>query len=300
MTKDYAPIVLFVYNRPWHTQQTVEALQKNLESAYSDIIIYSDAAKTKEQEEPVLEVRKYINSIRGFRSIKLIEQTENKGLADSIITGVTEVVNKYGRIIVLEDDIVTSPYFLKYMNEALEFYKDEEKVMHISGYVPELNILDNNETFFIKPTTCWGWGTWKESWTFFEKNIASQEKLFSSDMIKDFNLNGAYDYWSHFQMNKSGELNTWAVFWYVSVFLKSGLSLHPNKSLVQNIGHDGTGENCTLSQVDEKELSSYSTWTFTNDYKVSYEAEILSYYKSKTNRTVMYKIKALIKKVFCK
>ena len=134
-----APIVLFVYNRPWHTQQTVEALQKNVYAAESELIIYADAAKNDHAEEKVQEVRKYIKSITGFKSVEIIEQKTNQGLANSIINGVTEVVNKYGRIIVLEDDIVTSKWFLKYMNDALEVYKDEEKVMEISGHLYNLD-----------------------------------------------------------------------------------------------------------------------------------------------------------------
>ena len=145
MINQLSPIVLFVYNRPWHTQQTVEALQKNELAKESELFIYSDAAKSKEAEKSVNEVRKYIQTIIGFKKVIIIKREKNWGLADSIIDGVTKIVNEYGKIIVLEDDLVTSPYFLKFMNEALVFYKDKEKVWHISGwnYPIETNKLDD-------------------------------------------------------------------------------------------------------------------------------------------------------------
>ncbi len=130
-----APIILFTYNRPWHTRQTIEALQKNLYADKSRLIILSDGPKTEIDVPKVQKVREYIKTVKGFRSIEIIEREKNWGLANNIIDGVTRIINEYGKIIVLEDDIVTSPYFLKFMNEALEFYKDEERVMHISGYM---------------------------------------------------------------------------------------------------------------------------------------------------------------------
>ena len=123
-----SPIVLFVHNRPWHTKQTVEALQQNELAEDSELFIYSDAAKSSKANAAVQEVRDYIYSVSGFKKITIIERKYNWGLADSIIDGVTSIVNKYGRIIVLEDDLVTSPYFLKFMNDALSFYKNEKRV----------------------------------------------------------------------------------------------------------------------------------------------------------------------------
>ncbi|MBE0472148.1 MAG: glycosyltransferase, partial [Methyloprofundus sp.] len=134
MKNKLAPIILFVYNRPWHTQQTVEALQNNLFADQSDLIIYSDAAKNDQACVQVQAVRDYIKTVDGFKSVKIIERDKNRGLAANIIDGVTEVVNQYGKIIVMEDDIVTSPAYLSFMNQALDFYQNENKVWHISGW----------------------------------------------------------------------------------------------------------------------------------------------------------------------
>ena len=143
-----APIVLFVYNRPWHTAQTVEALQKNTLADKSELFIYSDAAKNSEVALYVKKVREYIRNISGFRKVTIMEREKNWGLANSIIDGVTTIVNKYGKIIVLEDDLVTSPYFLRFMNEALEMYENEESVASIHGYIYPIEGLP--ETFFIR------------------------------------------------------------------------------------------------------------------------------------------------------
>ncbi len=246
-----APITLFVYNRPEHTRQTLQALEKNELANESLLYVYADGPKnaaTKEQIDKINEVRSIISQKWQFKSIEIIVRESNWGLADNIVDGVTQIINKHGRIIVLEDDIVTSVGFLKYMNDALSIYELEEKVMHISGYMfPVKNKLPT--TFFIKPTSCWGWATWKHAWTCFEKNVEKQiQQLEDKNAWKDFTLNNAYpSFKEQLFLNREGKLNTWAIFWYASVFMKDGLSLHPSKSLVQNIGHDGTGENCNAN-----------------------------------------------------
>ena len=244
-----SPIVLFVYNRPNHTRQTIEALQKNELAKDSELFIYSDAPKNKEVEKQVKEVRDYIKTINGFKKVTIIEREKNYGLAKNIIEGVTKIVNEYGKIIVLEDDLITTPYFLKFMNDALDFYKDESKVMHISGYIYPINNEGLNDVFFIKPTSCWGWATWKRAWKFFKKDVDFYLKVFNKKMIKDFNLNNSYDYFSQIIDNKKGKINTWAIFWYASVYLNGGLSLHSKESFVRNIGFDGLGVHCGKSNV---------------------------------------------------
>ena len=175
-TLDLAPIVLFVYNRPDHTRQTVEALQKNELAIDSELFIYSDAAKNENAEQKVNEVREYIKSIDGFKKITIIEREKNWGLANSIIDGVTKIVNEYGKIIVLEDDLVTSPYFLKFMNGALEIYKDEEKVYSITGYSfsDDISLIDT--TYFLSITSSWSWATWEHKWQYFKRDKQALQK----------------------------------------------------------------------------------------------------------------------------
>jgi hypothetical protein len=237
-----SPIVLFVYNRPWHTRQTIEALQKNQLANDSEIFIYSDAPK--DDATTVQEVRNYIRTIDGFKKVTIIERATHQGLANNIIDGVTKIVNEYGRVIVLEDDLVTSPYFLRFMNDALDFYQSEEKVMHISGHTSPISTENLPETVFTRVTGCWGWATWADKWQYFERNITKLENQFTRKMKYQFNEVTSHFYWRQIEENKSGKINTWFIFWYASVFLKGGLCLRPRDSMVQNIGFDGSGVHC--------------------------------------------------------
>ena len=244
-----APIVLFVYNRPDHTQKVLDALKNNPEAKDSELFVYCDGAKenaTDSEKEKIEETRQVIREILGFKRVSLIESQINKGLANSIIEGVTEIVNKYGRIIVLEDDIATSSGFLKYMNDALEIYSSSKKVMHISAYIFPFNDTKKKYVFFSKPTTCWGWATWKDSWKHFEKNVDKQiDILNKGNHWNKFTLNNSFpSFRNQLFQNKFGQINTWAIFWYTSVFMKNGICLHPSISLTNNIGLDGSGENC--------------------------------------------------------
>ena len=244
-----APIALFVYARLGHIRRTIEALKQNILAEDSELIIFSDAAKSEAQVNKVREVREYIQKIEGFKSVTIVEREVNLGLARSIIDGVTTIVNKYGRIIVLEDDIVTSPYFLTYMNEALDVYQDEEKVMHISGYMFPIDVSSLPETFFLRTASCWGWATWDRAWKYFSKEPQKLLQEYSGKEIKVFNMDGTCNFWSQVEQNASGLINTWAVFWYASVFRLGGLCLHPAFPMVNNIGHDATGEHCGQTSV---------------------------------------------------
>jgi hypothetical protein len=244
-----APIALFVYNRPWHTRQTVEALQKNELAEDSDLFIFSDAPKKPEAAAAVQEVRDYISHISGFKSIKIIEREENMGLANSIINGVTKVCGEYDRVIVLEDDLVTTPYFLRFMNDALDLYEHEESIISIHGYM--YPVMENlPETFFLRGADCWGWATWKRGWGLFEpdggKLLAS---LKSQHLEREFNFGGSYDYLGMLDSQVKGENDSWAIRWYASAFLKNKLTLYPGRSLVLNIGNDNSGTHCGATEI---------------------------------------------------
>lgn len=242
--KKYAPIVLFTYSRPEHIQKTLMALAANTLAARSDLYIFSDAPKDVSAVRAVKEVRAYVHTVSGFASVTIEERPHNFGLADSIIDGVTGVIRNYGRAIILEDDILTSPYFLEYMNTALNRYADTEQVMHIAAHMPSINRNGLPESFFLRQSSCWGWGTWARAWRHFHRHGQEFIKTFTSADIKRFNLGGAYDFWSQLLANQNGSLKTWAVYWYACIFSRNGLCLHPRQSLVQNIGFDGSGENC--------------------------------------------------------
>lgn len=238
-----APIILFVYNRLEHTQQTVESLKRNTLAKESILYIFSDAAKDVSIISDVDRVREYIDTIYGFKDVRIIKRDLNFGLARSIIEGVTKVVGQYGKIIVLEDDLITSPYFLQYMNDSLDLYKNEKSVMSISAYMYPID-KGLPETFFTYFTSCWGWGTWKDEWELFERNPEQLLKTMNVKDIEKFNIEGADNIWRQVKLNVTGQIYTWAVFWYATVFKKGGLVLHPAISMTVNIGHDGSGVHC--------------------------------------------------------
>ena len=252
---DCSPITLFVYKRPWHTRQTVEALQRNDLAAASDLIVYSDAPGEPETSPGVKEVREYIRRIRGFRSVTIIEREENLGLARSIISGVTEVVNRFGSIIVLEDDLVTAPWFLRYMNEALELYRDDEEVASIHGYLyPIKKKLD--APFFIRGADCWGWGTWQRAWSCFDHDGAGLLREISiGGLAEQFDFGGTYPYTEMLEDQVRGSNDSWAIRWNASAFLNGMLTLYPPASLVRNIGLDSSGTHCTEEDHHETVLA---------------------------------------------
>jgi len=242
-----APIVLFVYCRPWHTRQTVEALRKNELASQSELFVFSDGPKDNKVGEKVNEVRNYIRTIDGFKKITIIERDVNWGLANNIIDGVTKIVNEYGKIIVLEDDLVTSPYFLKFLNEGLEIYKNDYKVCQIVGYsyfekYKEIYQLD--DILFIKGADCLGWATWDRAWKYFNPNSKDLlMQLEKRNLINEFNWDGAYDYYSMLKSEAQGKINSWAIRWLASASLNDLYTLYPTKSLVLHIGNDEGGTN---------------------------------------------------------
>lgn len=259
MDSTLAPIVLFTYNRPRHTKATLEALKGNLLAKQSHLYIYQDAPKQnapQEQKDSALEVTKLLQEVIAsnengiyFKTITLIQRERNFGLADSIIDGVTSIINKHGTIIVLEDDLVTSPHFLTFMNEALQTYYNNEQVACVSGFVFPLEGDEIPSSFFLKGTDCWGWASWDRAWKLFNKNGKELlDKLKQSGKIDDFDkaYSGVKSSRGFTQMLEDqirGKNSSWAIRWFASCFLQDKYCLYPRNSLVQNIGFD-IGTHC--------------------------------------------------------
>jgi putative methyltransferase (TIGR04325 family) len=250
-----APIALFVYARPDHARRTVEALLKNPEASSSDLIVFSDAARTADKEESVRLVREYVAGIEGFRSLTIHHRPENFGLAKSIIEGVTQVLAEHERVIVLEDDLETSPHFLRYMNEALDRFAEEERVISVHGYVyPVHEPLP--EAFFLRGADCWGWATWRRGWALFNPDGQFLlDELKRQNLLRAFDFNGAYSYAVMLKGQINGSNDSWAVRWHASAFLANKLTLYPGRSLTHNIGNDSTGTHCGTSTALDAELS---------------------------------------------
>lgn len=241
-----APIVLFVYNRPWHTLQTLEALAKNDLANQSMLYIYADGPKHNADErmlEKIQETRTCLKKQQWCKEVIIVERETNLGLANSIITGVTEIVNRHGKIIVLEDDIVASGGFLKYMNEALSLYADDNKVGCIHAWNYHLDISDFAETtFFLKGGDCWGWATWKRGWDLFNPDGAFLlQSIISKNKQYEFNRNATQNFLKMLEAQVAGKNDSWAIRWHASLFLNDRYCLQPVRPIVKNIGFDDSG-----------------------------------------------------------
>lgn len=238
-----APITLFTYNRLYHTRKTVEALQKNKLSAVSDLIVFSDGPKEGSSGEQIQQVRNYLKTIQHFKSVRIVERKSNYGLAANIVDGVSEIISQYGKVVVLEDDLVTSPFFLDYMNDGLRLYENDENVISMHGFLLPVNEALPN-TFFLRGADCNGWATWKRGWDIFQPdaNLLLQ-RLVESNQCEEFDFNGSFPFVQMLKDQVAGKVSSWAIRWYASAFLENKYTLYPGKSLVSNIGGDGSGTN---------------------------------------------------------
>jgi hypothetical protein len=296
---NFAPIVLFTYNRPQHTRLTVEALLRNEQAAESDLIIYSDAPNNEDAKQGVAATREYLKTITGFKSLKIIERDKNWGLADNIIDGVTQIVNEYGKVIVLEDDLLTSPYFLKFMNDGLNQYEQEDDVVSIHGYVYPLkgNLPD---TYFLKGADCWGWATWKRGWVVFNPDGAALlSELQRTRRTREFDFGGSYPYTKMLKAQAEGKVGSWAIRWYASAFLANKLTLYPHRSLIAYNGNDGSGTNCGTTDESETPMATTPVPVASIEVKESALArKLFTHYFRYTRH--QRRIKSFLKKIFTK
>lgn len=214
---------------------------ENTLASKSELYIFSDGAKTGLDIELVHETREYIKTISGFKNVFTTFQDTNLGLAQSVITGIGNMLKTHNSVIVLEDDLITSPFFLQYMNEALDLYENNEEVISIHAYsYPVKDTLP--ETYFLKGADCWGWATWRRGWALFESNGAKLlNEIEKRNLVTEFNFNDSYNFHKMLIKQVKGLNSSWAVRWYASAFLANKLTLYPGKSLVHNIGNDDSG-----------------------------------------------------------
>ena len=240
------PICLFTYNRLEETKKTIEALKKNYLAVVSELFVFSDGWKNDEGKTRVLELRSYLKTIDGFKNIIIYESSVNKGLANSIIEGVTKVLNTYDKVIVIEDDLITSPNFLNYMNQALTVYENREDIISVSGHSLKFKLPNNynSDVYLFGRAGSWGWGTWKKKWKmidweindfeFFKKDFKSQKK---------FNKNGS-DMSSMLKGYFEGKNNSWAIRFCYNQFKLNMYSVFPVLSKVNNVGFGDEATNC--------------------------------------------------------
>ena len=299
-----APIALFTYNRPLHTLQVLEALQLNTLSGQSELYIFCDGPKIDSSAEIISninEVRRVIRLKKWCKTVKIFERPTNMGLANSIISGVSLMLQTHERIIVLEDDIVPLPYFLSYMNEALTMYENETDVISISSFNFFAKSKQIPDFFFSSIIDCWGWATWRRGWNLFEKDADKLlTEINTKQLLSKFNVNGAYDYYGMLKETSQGTIDSWAIRWYASGFVNNKLSLYPKISLTKNIGFDGTGVN-SKTEVYESAFSqgarypAIKTRIIRNDEKAL--QEFYEYFNPKLKTRLILMVNSLLKRV---
>jgi hypothetical protein len=253
---ELAPVALFVYNRPEHTRRTVESLRANELAQRSDLFVFADGAKSEPAASAVREVRRFIHAIRGFKSVTVIERDRNFGLAGSVINGVTQLSNTFGRVIVMEDDLLTTPDFLEFMNRALGRYECETKILSVSGFNFALSVPEEYryDAFCSYRSSSWGWGTWKDRWQTVDWDV-SDYASFQADKSRRrlFNL-GGQDLSRMLDLQMAGKIDSWAIRWAYAHFTKGGMALLSTVAKVKNIGLDGSGVHSRAGSAKQSEL----------------------------------------------
>lgn len=248
----HAPVVLFCYNRPRHLQQTVRNLQMNALAAESELYIYSDGPKHEQEEELVNEVRQYISEITGFKKVTIFESQQNKGLAASVIEGVSHVLSRHPDAIVLEDDMLSTTDFLSFMNQALDVYSNRPDIFSVTGYTPPIDVPEGypQDVYLVPRASSWGWGTWAHKWARADWQVKDFKSLQNSAEQRNAFNQGGNDLWPMLAKQQKGVIDSWAIRWTYSQFINQAYGLYPVRSKIMNIGTDGSGTNFTFKSLE--------------------------------------------------
>ena len=246
-----SPIVIFTYNRLDHLDTLINSLEQNELFKKSKILVFSDGPKKELDIEKIEKIRIYLKKKLISNNSEIVERSNNFGLSKNVITGINQTFNDYDQAIILEDDLEVSPFFLNYMNNALNLYASSEDVASISGYMYPINSKNfSNDYFFLKLVESWGWGTWRRAWNNFETDsVKLKNEIDERKLVDEFNFSSGISYYKMLNDNINGANDSWAIRWYASTFLKNMNTLFPSKSFVKNIGIDNSGENCNYTTV---------------------------------------------------
>ena len=244
-----APIAVFVFNRAVHTNRMLVSLTANPEFARSPLFIFVDGARNAGEQAAVTEVRDLVDNF-AHPNKTIVAAANNQGLARSITQGVGKLCAEYGRVVVIEDDLVVAPNFLHYMNSSLKRYAHEPRVMQISGHMFPVNLQAETDAVFMPVTTSWGWATWQRAWVHMQvAPDLALEKLSSLRWRYRFDLGGSFPYARMLAERLAGRNHSWAIWWYFSMFINNGIALFPTRSLVNNEGFDGSGTHCGDKEI---------------------------------------------------
>ncbi len=248
-------MLLFAYSRPEHTLRVINSLQGNPEVASTDLVVYLDGPKSESDRAAGVSIAEMVTNLSGFRSVTLIRSEKNKGLARSIIDGVTAQLLQHDSVIILEDDIEVAPTFLSYMNDGLKIYKDDTGVASIHAHTYPVS-QDLPETFFIRGADCWGWATWKRAWAIFETDgKVLLQQLKENKELAEFDFGRTANFVEMLRNQIRGQNDSWAIRWHASTFLRNMVTLYPRDTQAINIGQDGSGTHGGLNHADQRQFS---------------------------------------------
>lgn len=286
-----APIIIFTYNRLNTLELVIKYLQRNILANKTDLFIFSDNAKKDKDIESVNKVRSFLHTIEGFKSLTIIERKENYGLAKNIIEGVTDIIDKYEKVIVLEDDLITSRNFLSYMNQALDFYEDDERIFAISGYtgnLPSLKNLEDEGYLSYRPSS-WGWATWKKEWIKNDWKVKDFDAFIQNkDAIKTFNR-GGIDMTRMLKHCIEGKNHSWAIRWSYTMYKLDKYCFYPKISKIQNVGFGEEATNCTGVDIYQTNLDKSENCDFKFNKNIEINEKItkeFAYIFSYTNKAI--------------
>ncbi len=240
------PVVLFAYARPEHTERTLRSLKDNHGSAEHDLVVYLDGPRSPEVVAAVADVSRLVSRVAHegwFKSVTLHESAANRGLARSVITGVSQVLSHHECAIVLEDDLLLAPDFLAFMDGALAYYAADPRIWSVSGYSPELPSLTDydHDLYLSVRASSWGWGTWRRSWDLVDWAVTDYRR-FEYDLRRRRAFNqGGPDAAAMLDAQLDGRIDSWAIRWGYSQHRFGMYSVVPAVSKVHNIGLDGSG-----------------------------------------------------------
>lgn len=281
MNNKIAPIIIFAYNRLNDIQNTILNLKGNHLAKESHIFIFSDYASKKDHIPSVTNVRKFLHTINGFKSVTIIERQENYGLARNIIEGVTDIIIRYEKVIVLEDDLITSKNFLNYMNQTLDFYKNNKNIFAISGFswnLPSLKHIREDVFLAYRPAS-WGWATWKDQWENIDWDLKDYENFVNDKKaIKKFNR-GGMDMTRMLKHYKEGKNNSWAIRWAYSMSKQDKYCIYPKVSKIQNIGFGNNATHCKGEHIHITKLDNSNNTNFIFKHNLEINKNIIKEFR---------------------
>jgi hypothetical protein len=284
---DSIPLLLFAYNRPEHTRQTVEALRANIGASDTVLHVYCDGPKDDSQAATVAAVRSYLRGVDGFKSLVLVERDHNMGLARSVITGVTDLLESHPAVIVVEDDLVTSPDFLKFMNAALTTYQSRSDIFSITGYNYPLPIPITypQDAYLSYRSSSWGWGTWPDRWRKVDWAVSDFDQFLEDKKQLALFARGGSDLLPMLKKQMESKLDSWSIRFDYAHFKHDATCLHPVRSRLRNIGFDGTGVHCGVSTEYDVELDrEQRRFTLPPDLKI--DQDILRIFNQRFRRGI--------------